>query len=137
MKITVSLSRYLRSETGAQFLKYSICGIATVTFYVGGVSVMTRATPFSDLWINSVFYALATVLGYTLNYFWSFQSTGQHRTAFTKYLAVAAVGVGLNFLAVRFMISKIGLSVTLSAFIFSAVWPIVSFAAQKYFVYRA
>lgn len=126
----------LHADTGAQFFKYVICGIATVAFYVGGVWLVTGTWDFPDLWVNSIFYALATVLGYGLNYFWSFKSNANHAASFTKYLAVAITGVGLNFLFVKFMTGSAGLSVTLAALIFAALWPAVSFVAQKFFVYR-
>lgn len=95
----------------------------------------SRNTSFPDLGINSVFYILATGFGYTLNYYWSFKSNSRHSRAGLKYLAVAATGTGLNFIAVAFMTAQSGLAVETAALVFAALWPIASFAAQKFFVY--
>ena len=124
------------NKTGGQLLKYLVSGGATVAFYVGCVWLFTRTTDFPELWINSFFYALATVLSYTVNYFWAFQAKGKHGSTFAKYTAVALLGFGLNALFVAFMTQTLNLRVSLAALLFVMLWPFVSFTAQKFFVYK-
>lgn len=132
----MKIKRFLNSEAAAQFVKYVVCGLATVAFYVGGVWLISGLTNFPDLWVNSIFYVFATVFGYLLNYFWSFQSDSDHTKSFLKYLIVAAVGIGLNYFAVKYMTMGLGFSLAIAALVFAALWPIFSFVAQKFFVYR-
>lgn len=79
---------------------------------------------------NSISYGIATILNYCLNYYWSFETKASHAAASVRYLAVVALGVGLNSLAVFFM-TKMGIRVELAAIIFAGMWPIVSFFALK------
>ncbi len=132
----MSIMTFLRSESGGQLLKYLTAGMITVGFYVGGVWLGTRYTDLPVWLVNTGFYLAATVISYIVNYTWAFQSRASHGTAFMKYITVAALGVGLNFVFVAFLTGTLRLYPALAALIFAGLWPFLSFTAQKLFVFK-
>jgi putative flippase GtrA len=84
-----------------------------------------------------VAYALATLLNYLLNYYWSFASGEAHSTATAKFLTVAVAGAVLNSAFVALVTNTAGLPFVWAGLIFALIWPIASFSAQKLWAFRA
>lgn len=85
---------------------------------------------------NTTAYSLATALNYLLNFYWSFVSSETHGSASAKFLMVVAVGFALNATFVA-LVTAAGMPVTWAALMFSAMWPLASFALQKLWVFKA
>ena len=88
----MQINVYLRS----QLLKFALVGIlATVIQYVTlwiGVAVVRLSAPFS----STVGYALGAMVGYVMNYQFTFQSQKQHHEVVPRYFAVVGVGLLIN-----------------------------------------
>lgn len=127
---------FLKSESFAQLFKYLIVGGGITGLYLGGVLLGSLFTEFPPLWINSFFYILSAIIGYLLNYYWSFKAEGEHLTTLFKYTVLAAAGVVLNAIYVWGLLKVLPVPLVVISFSFAAMWPIISFFGQKHYVYR-
>lgn len=126
----------VKSESFGQLLKYLIVGGGITALYLGGVLLGSYFTDFPPLWVNSFFYILSAIVGYLLNYYWAFKADGQHLITLVKYTVVACAGIALNALYVWIMLRIFPVPLVVISFSFAAMWPLVSFFAQKHFVYK-
>jgi len=120
----------------ATFVKYLVIGISVTLLYIGGTTLCVTTLGFPTMPSDIAFYALSTCLSYTANYYWSFRSQANHGKAFTKYITVAVIGLSLNAIFVFILSVVLSVPIWISTTAFSGLWPLVSFVAQKNFVYR-
>lgn len=125
----------IKSESFTQLLKYLVVGGSITSLYLGGVLAGSLWTDFPPILINSFFYIVSAIVGYLLNYYWAFKADGQHLTTLLKYTLIASTGIILNAVYVWALLKTLPAPLVVISFSFAAIWPIVSFFAQKYFVY--
>lgn len=137
MSPVATLKSLLQSpnQLGAVF-KYLTIGIGVTLLYIGGTTLTVTVLKWPTLLCNSGFYALSTILSYLANYYWSFKSGASHGKAFAKYLSVALAGFALNALFIYGLSVVLSVPIWMSTTAFSGLWPLVSFFAQKNFVFR-
>jgi len=118
------------------FIKYLIIGSAVYVFYIVGTSLSVEIFDQPIMFSNIIFYILSIFLAYIANYYWSFQSSQKHKLAFIKYVAVSIIGLSINAVFIYSLSVIFAAPIWLSTTAFSALWPIISFIAQKKFVYK-
>ncbi len=104
--------------------------------YIGSLWIMVHWSSLPGGGANIVAYSLATLLNYFLNFYWSFGSKQTHGLASTKFLTLVLVGLISNSVFVSTLTQLGGVSLLLAATLFSVIWPLVSFSAQKIWVFR-
>ena len=117
-------------------LRYLLTGVTSVAIYVGGAALGHRVLGLDATIANVVAYLVATAYNYTLNFYWSFRTTRSHSEAAWRYLALSGTGVVLNSIYVDATMRFLGLPLEAAAISFSALWPLVSFVAMRYWAFR-
>lgn len=116
--------------------RYLVTGGGIAAVYILGTTVGVEALDWPVLPTNIGFYALSTVLGYLINYYWTFGSEAPHGSAFVRYLLVAGAGFGLNTAWIALTTVRLGLPVFVTTTIFTGGWAVISFLLQRNFIYR-
>lgn len=117
-------------------MRFLVAGAGTVGLYIGGVWFGTEIMAWNPRIVNIVFYCLATGISFLLAYFWIFQSTARPGSAILRYTALQLGGVVLNQLWVEGGLRFTDIYPWIIAATYFAVWPFISFFAQRKLVFK-
>jgi len=117
------------------FIKYLITGTLSVAIYISCLHILHAWVGVGPLISNSSAYAFATVFNYLANCHWAFESESTHFASFAKFTTLVAVGFLGNQIFVLSMSKYLNIDVRVAALLFSALWPLASFIAQRTLVF--
>lgn len=120
-----------------QFLKFvGVGGVSTLNHYV--VMVLAVELLGASPIISSLLgFVVGAVTSYLLNYFYTFRASVSHKSAASKFLAVAVVGACLNTAIVGFLIELMGLHYFISQMIATGTVLVLNFLASKYWSFAS
>ncbi len=120
-------------QTVIQFVKYNIVGIAntavgfSIIFFLMFLGV-------SATYSNAIGYFIGSILSYYLNKKYTFKSNEKNRALAVRFFAVLAVSYGLNFIALKWLLSFI--NPYFAQLIAAIVYTLSSFLLSKFFVFK-
>ena len=120
----------------SQFGRFLLAGSATVGLYVGGVWFGTDLMSWPPRQVNIFFYVLATTISFCLAYLWIFNSKANVNNAMTRYLILQALGVVFNYLWLEAGLRFTSLYPWLIALSYFSIWAVLSFTAQRLYVFK-
>lgn len=120
----------------SQLTRFLIAGGATVGLYVGGVWLGTEVMGLPARPVNIVFYILATAISFALAYVWVFTSQAKKSSALFRYLLLQAFGVICNVLWLEAGLRFTPFYPWLIAAAYFAFWPLISFTAQRRYIFK-
>ncbi|WP_427453610.1 GtrA family protein [Litorimonas sp. WD9-15] len=119
-----------------QLGRYLTAGLGTVALYVGGVWFGTEILHLPVRPTNVVLYIAATALSFALNYKWVFASKTSAGRSLFLFLLLQAFGVLLNIIWVEAGLRLTHLYPWIIAATYFAIWPFLSFAVQKRYIFN-
>lgn len=120
----------------SQIGRYLTAGLGTVGLYVGGVWFGTDVLGLPTRPTNAALYILATVISFALNYRWVFASNSSARKTLFLFLGLQLFGIGLNMIWVEAGLRFTPLFPWIIAATYFALWPFLSFAIQKRYIFN-
>jgi len=87
-----------RQRAYSGILKYGIVGLLGTIVHIGVLALMVEVFQVNAVIGSIVGFVGALLCSYLLNYYWTFKSTHNHLSSFSRYLLVSLVGLGLNTL---------------------------------------
>ena len=82
-------------------------------------------------------FALAFLLGYTLNRNWTFRSNAQHRRALPAYFGLALLGLTNNAILMQLLVHGMQQSYTTGFLAGVFTTPVISYLGSRYWVFRS
>ena len=122
----------MQSQVG----RYLMAGLGTVALYVGGVWLGTDIFGLPVRPTNALLYTLATLISFMLNYKWVFASKASAGNALFLFILLQAFGVVLNLGWVETGLRFTSLYPWIIAATFFIIWPVLSYAIQKRFIFN-
>jgi putative flippase GtrA len=90
------MNNRLRAYSG--IFKYGVVGVLGTLVHIGVLAIMVEVFQVNAIIGSIIGFIGALLSSYLLNYHWTFESTHDHLSSFTRYLLVSLVGLGLNTL---------------------------------------
>ena len=126
----------MKKEDFQQFLKFVAVGIANTAFgYLVIFSCMYAFGLTAEL-SNFIGFGTGLVLSYSLNRGYVFQSRKSRKSEGLMFLAAFAVAYGMNFVTLVVLIHLAKIHPAVGQLLGGGVYVCVSFALNKYFVFR-
>lgn len=130
-RVTNLPGREALGRLGGQFALFLVAGgIATAAHY----SLLIILVTFSGadaVWASVAGYGLGALVGYILNYRFTFKSTRRHREALTRFLTVAVIGLGLNAGVMKVAVDVVGLHYLIAQILATGLVLVWNFVANK------
>lgn len=120
----------------SQIGRYLTGGLGTIAFYVGGVWFGTEILNLAVRPTNVVFYVSATLMAFLLNSKWVFDSEAPAKKTLILFLLLQGFGVLMNIAWVEGGLRFTRLYPWIIAASFFAIWPFLSFAVQKRYIFN-
>jgi len=120
----------------SQVGRYLTAGLGTVGLYVGGVWLGTEILGLPIRPTNAGLYVLATLISFVLNYKWVFASKANAGNAIILFSFLQVFGVVLNLIWVEAGLRFTLLYPWIIAGTYFAIWPFLSFAIQKRYIFN-
>lgn len=120
-----------------KFFKFlGVGGVATAIQY--GILIVLVETGLAVAFIASTIgYIVSGAFNYTLNYYFTFQSSASHKSAAVKFAIVALIGLGINS-ALVFLMTEVGSIYYLVAQIIATVAVLLwNFTAHQFWTYKS
>lgn len=118
-----------------EILKFLIVGGSATALQYGLLIVFVQLGGLSPVVATSIAYAISSVYNYLLNYYATFKSGASHRTAATKFAAVAASGLLINA-GIIATLTKLGVYYLVAQVVATVVILVWNFVIHKYWTYR-
>jgi len=119
-----------------RFLTFAVIGIVgTLAHYLTLVSLVESAGLRAQAGAMFGFMAGALV-NYCLHYRLTFRSNARHRDALSRFLAIAAVGFGLNALLMQWGVESLGIHYLLAQLFATGAVLIWNFAGSMIWAFR-
>ena len=118
-----------------EIVKFLIVGGSATALQYGLLIVFVQFAGLSPVVATSIAYAISSVYNYLLNYYATFKNDGSHRTAATKFLAVAGSGLLINA-GIIAALTKLGAHYLVAQVVATLVILVWNFVVHKYWTYR-
>lgn len=118
-----------------EILKFLIVGGSATALQYGLLIVFVQFAGLSPVVATSIAYAISSVYNYLLNYYATFKSDASHRTAATKFAAVACSGLLINA-GIIAALTKVGVHYLVAQVVATVVILVWNFVVHKYWTYR-
>jgi putative flippase GtrA len=119
------------------FIKFLGVGGAATLIQYGILIAMVELFQSSALVGSTVGYLISGIFNYTLNYYFTFTSTARHGVAATRFVIVAAVGLGLNSGLVFLLTDVLAVFYITAQVVATAAVVMWNFIAHKHWTYRS
>ena len=119
-----------------QFIGYAIIGLALNLILYGAYLVLTQAG-IPSLAAMTLTYAAGVLIGFVLNRSIIFRYQGGNSGALLRYMATYAIGYAINFTLLWLLAVRAGLPHQAVQGGITLGLPVVLFALQKFWVFRA
>jgi putative flippase GtrA len=86
----------LESSPMIQFIMFALVGCAAAVGHYAVLIALSELADFPPVAASVAGFAVGAVISYILNYTHVFKSDGKHAATFSRFIAVALVGMGLN-----------------------------------------
>jgi len=83
-----------------KFSRFLLVGGFCTLLQYGLLVVLVRGAHLEPTLASSIGYALSSAVNYLLSHSFTFRSTSSHRRSLPRFLAIGALGLGLNALVV-------------------------------------
>ncbi len=121
---------------GRQFIGYAIIGLTLNLILYGAYLVLTSAG-IPSLAAMTLTYAAGVLSGFVLNRSIIFRYRGGHSGALLRYVTTYGIGYAINFALLWLLAVREGLPHQVVQGGITLGLPVVLFALQKYWVFRA
>lgn len=125
------------AEMNSQFSRYLLVGaFNTIVGYViifGAMYVLE----WSPIQSNVFGYSIALMFSFLLNRNFTFRSTGRKSTELIRFLIVFAISFGANLVALSVLVEVFNAHKYLSQIFAGIVYVVISYAMNKYLVFRS
>ncbi len=118
-----------------EIVKFLIVGGSATALQYGLLIVFVQFAGLSPVVATSIAYAISSVYNYLLNYYATFKSDASHRTAATKFSAVAGSGLLINA-GIIAALTKLGAHYLVAQVVATLVILVWNFVVHKYWTYR-
>ena len=117
------------------FIKYVISGglAAAVHFLI--LIVLVEKISVNPTLATSLGFCAAIFVNYTMQYHWTFQSAGSHKTVFTRYVVITFMMLGVNTLIFWFLYEKLGFMYLLAQAVATGMVMFMNFAINKNYTF--
>ena len=86
---------------------------------------------------STIGYIVSGIFNYTLNYYFTFNSTARHAHAATRFVAVAIVGLALNSSLIFLLTDLLAVFYIAAQIIATGAVVVWNFIAHKHWTYRS
>ena len=118
-------------RTLGQFTAYAFVGAAGTLVHYATLSALVIGVQMNQVLASTLGAALGAVCNYLVNYRFTFRSAAPHRDAMPRFMAVAALGLGVNAVVMQIGVSVLKLHYLASQVLATTVVLIVGFAANR------
>jgi putative flippase GtrA len=123
-----------------QGFKFGIVGIAATLVHVSAFVLWIEVLELRALWANLAAFALAVLVSFWGHFHWTFEretARGQSRygRAFSRFVFVAILGLGLNSLAVYLIVDVFDASYLYAVALMLTAVPAFVFAFSKFWAF--
>ncbi len=120
-----------------QFVKFGIVGISSTIIDWGIYLLLTRLTAIFYLDAKVISFLVSVINSYIWNRRWTFRSKDPAKFhQFSKFLAVAGIGLALNALIMYIVVSKLNLHDIIGLILASAIVMFWNFIINKYWTFK-
>jgi len=116
--------------------RFILTGLAATAVHYLVLSACVNVLAIDPVAATFPAFALAFLLGYTLNRNWTFGSNAQHRRALPAYFGLALLGLANNALLMQLLVHGMQQSYTLGFLAGVFTTPIISYLGSRYWVFR-
>lgn len=79
-----------------KFIRYGVVGATGTIIHLALLFLLVEVCSLHPVVASSGAFIVVIIVSYYLNYTWTFQAKNSHSKTLVKYLAVCAIGFGLN-----------------------------------------
>jgi len=119
-----------------QFLTFAFVGIFGTAAHYLVLGALVEVWGIPVLLATTAGFTCGAVVNYALNRRFTFDSTAQHGVALPKFLTVATLGAGINWLVVALLLSASSMHYLLAQLLATASVLIWNFAANYLWTFR-
>ncbi len=126
----------IRQMPFAEVLKFGVTGVINASVHTLVFVLQVDVLGIDPLIASVPAFCMAVVTSYLLNRNWVFQRSGDHMNQFSRFLAVAVTGLGINVLVMYICLDWFELHHLVSLAItvcFLAAW---SYSLNKFWTFR-
>lgn len=118
-----------------QAVKFGVSGVCATATHLMVLVLLVQYLGVDPVFATPPAFLVAFAVSYTLNYLWTFRSSGRHLQTLPRYFLVAVSGMGLNA-ALMFLCTKIMEFSYLTGFIVGVlIVPWITFLGARMMVF--
>ena len=118
-----------------QFIRFAKVGVVGTLAQYLALFVLVQWWDVYAIIASAFGFVLGTVVNYSLNYYYTFQSDRRHREAMTKFFVVAGVGLLLNVLVMTLAMEVFSVHYFLAQLIATGLVLIWNFSGSRWWVF--
>ncbi len=120
------------------YIKYLIAGVTAAAVHISILSFFYRLVGLNIVVSTSLGFIVAFFVSFYLQKFWTFRDNGKEKIIkqMSIYLLVALCNLGINALAMYFLVEKLAIWYLLSQIIMNATIAIESFLIYKFIIFK-
>ena len=120
-----------------QFLLFALVGCAAAVGHYGVLIALSELADVPPVWASVAGFAVGAVISYILNYTHVFKSDGKHLATFSRFIAVALVGMGLNATVMWMLAHELGLHYLPAQLVATVTVMGWSYGANRFWTFSA
>jgi len=120
-----------------QFVKFGVVGVTSTIIDWGIYLLLTRYAAMFYLTAKIISFSVSIFNSFFFNRRWTFQSKDPKKLhQFSKFLVVAAIGLGLNTLIMYLVVSRFKLHDIVGLILATAIVMFWNFLANKFYTFK-
>ena len=119
-----------------QFVYFASAGAVATAAHYAVLITLVEAFEVYAVTASVAGYLVGLVIGYLLNYHFTFNSRQKHWRAFSRFLAVALTGLALNVFIVKVAFEQLGLHYVIAQIAATAVVLMWNFCGSRFWSFR-
>ncbi len=118
------------------FVKYFAIGVTAVAVHFLVMIILVEFLSVIPLLGSFFGFVIGSLVNYNLQYHWAFNSSQDHKKAFTRYSTITVSMLFLNLLIFQFGLSQLALDYRISQFMATAIVFLANFTINSRYTFK-
>lgn len=119
-----------------QFVRFALVGIAAAIGHYGTLIALAELFAISPVPASAAGFIVGAIVSYTLNYRFVFRSAAEHLPTATRFVTVAAIGLGLNSTIMGVLTHWAGLHYLVAQILATSTVMVWSYGANRVWTFE-
>jgi len=119
-----------------QFIRFAAVGACGTVVQYTMLKIGTEWLAMQAAWASAIGYVMGSVVNYTLNYFFTFQSGKSHMEAASKYFTLLGIGFCINTGLMALLADHLGWNKWIAQMLATGIGLIWNFTGSRFWAFK-